>query len=366
MNLIKKNWKLILILSAEFIALTLCLVLIFFAGKKTYTVTFLLDEGTLLSGETVQRVSQGQSATPPQVAKAGHYLRGWSGSYSKVTRDVTVKAIWEYETSPGIRYDMGESQTYCEISGCYPEIQGDIYLGSYFDDTKILGVKENAFMGCKGITAVYMLDGILKIEEGAFSGCVSMTLIELPDTVTLLGSNAFGGCEKLESITLPRDLKLIGSGAFSDCTALTSITFGESLEEISPFAFSGCTALGDIIIPDGTLYLGEGAFSGCTAISKVTIPDTVTSVSKGAFSGCTALESVIISGLTGIEAGAFDTEGLTVYFTESEEELTELLADGWCSDGVTVVYDYVPEHDSESDAEKETGEKDDVWGTIDL
>ena len=74
----KQKIKLGIILGVEFIAITLILVLIFFAGKKTYTVIFDLNGGTLISGELVQNVMQGKNATPHTVDKDGCYLRSWS------------------------------------------------------------------------------------------------------------------------------------------------------------------------------------------------------------------------------------------------------------------------------------------------
>ena len=77
---IKKNKtkiKLVALLAVEFIAFIVILMLVLFAGKKSYTVTFDLNGGVLLGGEVEQRVVQGQNATPPSVAKYGHYLLRW-------------------------------------------------------------------------------------------------------------------------------------------------------------------------------------------------------------------------------------------------------------------------------------------------
>ena len=91
---IKQRIKLFIVLGIEAIAIAVMLLLIFFAGKQVYTVTFDLDGGVLISGDLVQKVTQGHSATAPTTAKDGHYFLKWSGSYSRVTHDVTVKAIW--------------------------------------------------------------------------------------------------------------------------------------------------------------------------------------------------------------------------------------------------------------------------------
>ena len=90
----REKIKVSILLGAEFIAIAIILLLIFFAGKKSYTVTFDPNGGTLIAGDLEQRVTQGHSANPPQVTKEGHYFLRWSGDYTKVTNDVTLRAIW--------------------------------------------------------------------------------------------------------------------------------------------------------------------------------------------------------------------------------------------------------------------------------
>ena len=90
----KQRIKLILIVVAEFICVVTILLLIFFAGKKTYTVEFDLNGGILLNGDLVQKVVQGGSATAPNVTKDGCEFIGWTVSYKKVTHDVVTRAIW--------------------------------------------------------------------------------------------------------------------------------------------------------------------------------------------------------------------------------------------------------------------------------
>ncbi len=233
----KHKTKLLIILAAEFIAISIVLILIFFAGKKSYTVTFDLNGGILLSGDTTQRVTQGQSASPPSTAKEGHYLMGWSGSYSKVTRDVTVRAIWEYTTSPGIEYSDSINKNYCEIVSSHKELRGDIYIGAYNDGKIVLGITDGAFKDRRGIKSIHLLDGILSI-----------------------GAEAFAGCENLETIDIPSTVVTIGAGAFRDCKNLKSITLPEGLETIEEGAFSGCESLEEVIIPWSVVRIGVGAF----------------------------------------------------------------------------------------------------------
>ena len=88
--------KIIIVFGILFLLVAVLLMLIFLEGKKSYTVEFDLDGGTLLGGSLEQRVIQGQDAIPPSVVKDGAFLRGWSTSYRRITKDVVIKAVWEY------------------------------------------------------------------------------------------------------------------------------------------------------------------------------------------------------------------------------------------------------------------------------
>ena len=361
----KQKTKLIIVLALEFVAVSIILLLIFFAGKKSYTVTFDLDGGILLSGETVQRVTQGQNATPPNVAKDGHYLMGWSGNYRKVTADSVVRAIWEYETTPGIIYGDATNQNFAEIIGSYKGLQGDVYIGAYHDEKIVLSINEGAFRERRGITSVHLLDGILAIEESAFEGCSALESIELPETVTRLGKNVFKDCVSLKSITLPSSLIEIEEGAFAGCTSLEEIIFVE--EEIKIKVESDENDKKDKnedkdededvkIEVHGTKYIGAAAFSGCTSLKTVILPESLISIDTLAFEGCTSLEEITIpSSVLAIGVGVFNTDNLTINLYFSESETPEGFMPLWYSgEGITLVYGYQPpEPEEEEDEEKD-------------
>ena len=237
------RFKILLVFGILFLLVSVLLTLIFLEGKKTYTVEFDLDGGTLLGGSLEQRVMQGQDAIPPSVVKDGAYLRGWSTSYRRITKDVVIKAIWEYETTAGIVYTNGENQNYVEIERAYEFLRGEVYLGAYFNEKKVLGILEGAFRNCRGITKVYLLDGLIKIERSAFENCTALAEIEIPETVTHVGKYAFKNCSSLESLTLNEGLLGIGESAFDGCTQLTEVILPESVTTIEAGAFSGCENL---------------------------------------------------------------------------------------------------------------------------
>ena len=245
--MMKKNQagklKIIITFSALFLLIAVLLMLIFLDGKKTYTVRFELDGGTLLGGSLEQRVMQGQDAIPPSVVKDGAYLRGWSSSYKRITKDVVIEAVWEYETTAGIIYADSENRNFTEIVGAFPHLRGEIYLGAYYNEMKVLGIRDNVFANQTEITKVYLLDGLYSIGANAFSGCTKLTEIEIPETVIYLGVGAFAGCTALETLTLNEGLLTISAGAFENCTSLTEVVLPESLITIEDGVFKGCENL---------------------------------------------------------------------------------------------------------------------------
>lgn len=239
----KHKLKIIIVFATMFLTVAVLLLLIFLHGKKTYTVTFELDGGELVSGSLVQTVTRGQNASPPSVTKDGCYFLSWRGSYKQVMHDVTVEAIWEYETTPGIIYSESENSNYTEIVGAYKYINGDVYIGAYHGGKKLLGIREGAFSGCVDITKVYLLDGLITVEERAFENCTGLVEITVPETVTRIGENAFSGCEKLEKLVLNEGLREIGAGAFAGCASLREVVIPASVTKIDETAFEDCENL---------------------------------------------------------------------------------------------------------------------------
>ena len=394
MKLTKQKAKFTIILAVEFIAVAILLILVFFAGKKSYDVTFDVNGGTLISGSLTQRVTQGQSANPPSVVKEGHYLLGWSGSYKGVTSDRTLKAIWEYETTPGITYSDPENQNFCEITGAFSEINGDVYIGAYHNNIKVLGINDSAFEGLSKIKSIYLLDGILKIGNRAFAECTSLQKIDFPSTVQRLGDYAFYNCESLKEITLPDGLEYIGAYTFYGCRSLEKITIPSTVKYINSSAFENCTSLKEIVfasreetvkvessngsgsaigeffgkdeeipptiveIKSETQIIGEYAFAGCTSLESVTVPENVTQILKGAFEGCLSLSEVILPlSVKVIKDSAFTTPDTAFYAYVSEDKIPEGWEDGWCHEDSEIIYGYTgieDETDSEGESETET------------
>lgn len=65
--------------------------------KPTYTVTFKDWNGTVLKTQTVE---EGSSATPPSnPSREGYKFVGWDKSYSNITTNITITALYEEITT---------------------------------------------------------------------------------------------------------------------------------------------------------------------------------------------------------------------------------------------------------------------------
>ena len=351
----KHKIKLGIILGVEFVAIAVILALIFFAGKKTYKVTFDLNGGTLISGEIEQTVAQGKSATPPTVAKDGCYLHSWSASYKQVTHDIVIKAIWEWETSTGFIYTSpsdGEDMDYCEIVRSYDHLYGDVFVGVYHDEKPILGMQKEAFRNRDGVTNIYMLDGMLYIGEYAFADCDNLESVELPGTLRELGEGAFENCVSLERVVFPDELEVIPARAFAGCTSLKEIVIPASVKKISADAFLGCTSLEKITFEtEDIVEIDEE-----TEEEKIVGKSGVTEIGTNAFVGCVALKEIVLpETVEKIASYTFNNVDLIIKVPFKEEKAPEGFEDNW--HGLSEVeWEYVaPE--PEEDAEENDGRR---------
>lgn len=330
----RKHWKLIVFLLTEFLVAVVVILITMFAGRKNFTVTFDLNGGTFISGDLVQSVRYGHDAIPPEVTKDGSYLLKWDEPFTKITKDITVKAVWEYETSYGIEFEHVGNSNYCLISGSYDNISGDVYIGSYHNGMRVLGIKSGAFKNCTRITGIYLLDGIVSIESEAFAGCTNLRTIEIPSTVEVFGTNILKGCNKLEKMSVPfvgdvlgestktnfgyffgasnywnnknnvpetlTDVYINGSGeipsaAFYNCYNIKNITFSDKVTKLGVNSFRKCSGLETIKIGNGVTEIDATAFMDCTNLKSVILGENVEKINDVAFANCTSLEEISIN-----------------------------------------------------------------------
>lgn len=172
-------------------------------------------------------------------------------------------------------------------------------------------------------TEIKLQDESLGIADDAFSDCIGLTSVIIPNSVTSIGSKAFYNCSDLISVTIFGNVKSIGSNAFDGCNGLLTIEFhcstigshlsglssikqiviGNEVNFIGDNAFKECSELLTIIFHCPTI---SSWFSGLTSIKRIEIGDETTCISDYAFKDCFGLTSIIIgSGITSIGVDAF-------------------------------------------------------------
>ena len=215
------------------------------------------------------------------------------------------------------------------------------YKGTMPEGTKIdikdgtLGIAEEAFQYCMGLTSITIPNSVTSISERAFFYCSGLTTITIPNSVTSIGSYAFQYCSGLTSITIPNSVTSIGDNAFYKCSGLKDVKI--SVTDLSSFCNNSNVRLisdnigkpvslvdnegieiVNLIIPDDVTSIGQYSFYNCSGLSSVTIPNSVTSIGKSAFYGCYNMSTAVIgSGVTSIGESAFSYLKIIIWLTNT-------------------------------------------------
>lgn len=301
----KKRLSLLIFIAVDILVILAVIFITLSTTKEYYKVEFKLDGGVLLSGDLEQKVRFGSNAIPPIISKEGVVFLEWSDSFEKITEDKVIYPIWDFETTFGIEFEVYYNGNYCLVSGCFENISGDVYVGAYYNDRRVLGVKDMAFAECSRISSITLPSGLNSIGSNAFAGCTSLSTVNLPDTLVSIGDNAFKDCNNLESIELPKSLISIGDNAFSNCLGLEKVIINSNLKEIPASAFTNTTGIREFIVSsdndyytsiDGNLYSKDGKtlikYAPGKTSDTFTIPDHVEVIKENAFSHCNFLKYI--------------------------------------------------------------------------
>ena len=142
-------------------------------------------------------------------------------------------------------------------------------------------------------TSISIKSGTLGIAEQCFLDCTGLSSVTIPETVVIIGNSAFQGCTGLPSIIIPESVVHISDNMLSLCRNITKITLGSKVKTIGSYAFA-YTAVNDINLPEGLNVIGDFAFVLCSNLTKLTIPESVNSIGKSALEGCSKLSTINI------------------------------------------------------------------------
>jgi len=145
---------------------------------------------------------------------------------------------------------------------------------------------------CGKTGTVAIPDGVIRIAENAFYGCKNLTAVEIPDSVTSIGESAFLECTNLARVNIPERIAKIEPSAFSSCTNLIDVALPDGMTTVGRFAFSGCKSLGRVNIPATVVSIETFAFHGCAKLTNLSIPASVTRIGEVAFGECDGLAEI--------------------------------------------------------------------------
>ncbi|MGD9419506.1 MAG: leucine-rich repeat domain-containing protein [Verrucomicrobiota bacterium JB025] len=264
-----------------------------------------------------------------------------------------------FSAADGILYNRSRSTLYA----CPPGKAGSVGIPS-----SVTTVRDSAFSGCVGLTAVSVPASVTTLGTAPFSGCATLggisvdagnpnytsvdgllyskdltTLlrcpggksghvalpaetseigsgalagsdfasIDLPAGITEIVSSMFYGCTEMTSIVIPETVTSIGHSAFAHCYSLEEIEIPDTVSSIGIHVFYVCSGLTRVTLPDGLTEIGDGWFYQCASLSRITIPESVTTIADDSFSHCLGLTEVRIpDGVTDIGVRAFYGSGL--------------------------------------------------------
>ena len=116
-------------IGAVLLAVALFACLLAGCGTPSYTVTFDLNGGELVSGETEQTVEEGSAAQAPEVTN-GRLELSWDKDFSNITEDTVVTAQWS--KVPMDTVELAEYVQDRTVTVNVTTITGDEYAGSGF------------------------------------------------------------------------------------------------------------------------------------------------------------------------------------------------------------------------------------------
>lgn len=248
-----------------------------------------------------------------------------------------------------------ESISYNETTYTVAAIANDAFIGSklltsIFIPSTVQTIGNGAFTGCSGLETISVSEankvfesskgilykknpssiffvpknianditikeGITVIPSSAFQNCKRVTTITIPDNVTTIEDGAFADCTNLEEIFFGKSVKTIGVNAFKACNSLYIVTIPSSVTSIASSAFSNCQNLQYVLLKEGLQSIGSYAFYNCQNIIGIELPSTLKSIGDNAFKECINLSIIRNNSNLQLEKGS-ESNGCVALYAE--------------------------------------------------
>lgn len=204
-------------------------------------------------------------------------------------------------------------------------------------------IRDHAFSGCTGITAIILPSSITSIGIGNYSpgevhwegtieqwctisglenidhhnlyfGDSLVTEVDIPASVTQIAAGAFKNCTAIKKITIPSNVTSLGANAFYGCSIDTLnfdangawlpiggepivVNIGDNVTSIPTYAYQNNTRLSTLTIGKNVNSIGVGAFRNCYSLEEVNYSAVncfVSATGYSVFSGCNSLATINI------------------------------------------------------------------------
>lgn len=195
--------------------------------------------------------------------------------------------------------------------------QAEIVVPNVIDGKKVIGIGEEAYRDCNGMTKLTISESIEYIGGRAFSNCGQLESVRLPNSLKSLGSGAFSGCISLTTVDLPNGITKIPHNAFLNCQSLVSVNLPDQLKEIDAVAFYDCRKLCRIVCPNTLKKIGDSAFYYCKALQEIILNEGLQIIGREAFSRCEIRGVVIPSTVKSIGIVAFPQSTILYCYRDS-------------------------------------------------
>ena len=240
---------------------------------------YIADNNGVLNGDKMQLLFNDNIINDESIVNVeelvGEKLKTGNGSNNKDVYTIEDNHLYYY-TKKEEKIDLGNLG---DLGNILVESDPDLFL---VDDDGNLTLKyaNEYYKGTMEWTIENLVipkevDGkVVKTVDlyiGVAEGLYNLKTVVIPDNVIGIRDEAFSNCTGLTSITIPNSVTSIGKYVFSGCRGLTDITIPNSVTNIGTFAFYWCRGLTSITIPNNVTNIGNSVFYGWTSSQTINV-----------------------------------------------------------------------------------------------
>lgn len=177
----------------------------------------------------------------------------------------------------------------------------------------------------------------------------------------VIGNGSIKSNQKINSsIIIPDSVEFVGDSAFESCNSIPSVQWSSSCPVIPKSCFNECTALSSVTNLDNVHIIGARAFTS-SAITELFLPN-INGINQNGIYNCKSLTTLTLGpelGYTNYQWIRYCTSLTTINVIGDENCLTAKTLQATNQDflnNATIVYNYTPPSENESENDSNDGE----------